>query len=363
MPDGQRISYAAGQPMGAKSSFAMLALTHHVIVRLAALRANIPNFKDYVILGDDIVIHNSDVTNHYLKIMKSLGLEISLNKSILSSSETSLIPTAEICKRVFAGGRELSPLPCKLIAAVIENGDMAYQLQEELGRRSLLCEVDTFFLFCAGIINDVHLDFLAKLNGLPGSITGMKFGSPISLFPHYNISNFKHTYGVDPASVEEIHTFGILVEQLKRADVILKNTTDIYTTITKAAAVSKTIGIGKPETGYLPVEQFSPDDMEEWDIVETFHPAVEAVRGEVDRINTILMQLVNAPSNTKALLKGSLIDSLRISSYETLPDADIAHVRVTRKLIDLTLRNISAAKKADHNLLTYTIKLTRLNIL
>jgi len=87
------------------------------------------------------------------------------------------------------------------------------------------------------------------------------------------------------------------------------------------------------------------------------------VRAEVDRINTLLMQLVNAPSNTKALLKSSLIDSLRISSYETIPDTDIAHVRVTRKLLDLMLRNIAAAKKAEHNLLHYTIKLNRLNIL
>jgi len=249
--------------MGAKSSFALLALTHHVIVRLASIAANIPNFKNYVILGDDIVINNSEVASHYIRIMKSLGLEISLNKSIVSSPDLSSVPTAEICKRVFAGGYELSPLPCKLIASVLENGDMMYQLQEELGKRSLLSDSDTFLIFCAGILNDVNLDFLARLNGLPGTLTGMRYSSPFSAFPNYDISNFKRVYGVDPSAVEEIHTFSILVEQLKRADTILKNTTDIYTTITKAASVSKTIGIGKPEEGYLPVENFTREEMDE----------------------------------------------------------------------------------------------------
>jgi hypothetical protein len=32
----EQIKYSVGQPMGAYSSWAMLALTHHVIVRLAA---------------------------------------------------------------------------------------------------------------------------------------------------------------------------------------------------------------------------------------------------------------------------------------------------------------------------------------
>jgi len=36
-----RLKYSVGQPMGALSSFAMLGLTHHVIVQIAARRAGI----------------------------------------------------------------------------------------------------------------------------------------------------------------------------------------------------------------------------------------------------------------------------------------------------------------------------------
>jgi hypothetical protein len=39
LPKDAMVHYAVGQPMGAYSSWAMLALTHHFIVQLAALRA------------------------------------------------------------------------------------------------------------------------------------------------------------------------------------------------------------------------------------------------------------------------------------------------------------------------------------
>lgn len=71
--------------MGAYSSWAMLALTHHVIVRCASMRAGIRNFDDYLILGDDIVIANSIVAKNYLDIMKYLGVQINLSKSVEST--------------------------------------------------------------------------------------------------------------------------------------------------------------------------------------------------------------------------------------------------------------------------------------
>lgn len=240
---------------------------------------------------------------------------------------------------------------------------MAYQLQEELGKRSLFTSHSDLLTFFAGILNEQNVKFLAQLNGLPQTMTGMKHSKPFVEFPLYNYNLFIENYKLKPEVMIEFHTYCILVEQLKRADMILKNTTDIYTTITKAASVSQTIGIGSPEKGYLPVEQFSDEDRDEWDIIETFHPAVEAVRADVDRINLILMQLVSADSNIKALLLAKLVDSLRISSYETMPDMDFVKVKVMRKLINSTLRCIDAAKKAKHFDQNYTVKLTRLNIL
>jgi hypothetical protein len=361
--DGSSVRYAVGQPMGFKTSFMMLALTHHLIVQAAALESGLVDFHDYVILGDDIVIRNSTVAKHYIKIMAELGMSISMNKSIVSTSETGSVRTAEICKRVFSDGLDFSPIPVKLVATVLENGDMAYQLQEELGRRNLLPSEKLFWVFCGGILSEHDLLFLAKLNGLPPQMTGMRYSQPFSATPNLNSDNFESLYGLKQFNLEEFHTYNVLVEQLKRADAILKNTTDIYSTITNAASVSKTVGIGKPESGYLPVENFTREELDEWEIIDPFHPAIEAVKAEVDRINILLMQLTNAESNAFGLLKSQVIDSLRISTYDTLPDRDFAAVKVTRKLIDQTIRSINVAKTKEHNLLSYSIKLTRLDIL
>jgi len=81
------LKYSVGQPMGALSSWGMLALTHHVIVQVAAERAGIRKlFLDYALLGDDICIADKDVASQYLLIMSGLGVEINLSKSLQSST-------------------------------------------------------------------------------------------------------------------------------------------------------------------------------------------------------------------------------------------------------------------------------------
>lgn len=101
---GNVIRYAVGQPMGAYSSWAMLALTHHVIVRVAALKVGIENFDRYAILGDDIVIHDNEVAAEYLNLMTSLGVSINLSKSLVS------VDTVEFAKRWISGYSDYSPL-------------------------------------------------------------------------------------------------------------------------------------------------------------------------------------------------------------------------------------------------------------
>jgi hypothetical protein len=102
--------YAVGQPMGAYSSWAMLALSHHIIVHVAALKVGIFSFKAYAILGDDIVIADDAVAAEYLKLMKLLGLEINLGKSLISKD------FSEFAKRwIGPKGLDLSPLGPGLI--------------------------------------------------------------------------------------------------------------------------------------------------------------------------------------------------------------------------------------------------------
>jgi len=62
----------------------MLAITHHTIVKISALQAGIQDFRDYGVLGDDIVIYNDKVAETYLVNMQLLGVDINMNKSVQS---------------------------------------------------------------------------------------------------------------------------------------------------------------------------------------------------------------------------------------------------------------------------------------
>jgi hypothetical protein len=101
------LRYEVGQPMGALSSWAMLALTHHFIVQFAAHRAgHVAWFSGYAILGDDIVIGDTAVAKEYLDIMRSLGVGIGLHKSLISISGSAL----EFAKKTFFRGKDVSPI-------------------------------------------------------------------------------------------------------------------------------------------------------------------------------------------------------------------------------------------------------------
>jgi hypothetical protein len=84
------LRYSVGQPMGALSSWGMLALTHHLLVQIA-YREVYPSteaiwYEDYELLGDDIVLFDKLVADSYLKLMLSIGVDINLSKSVLSTN-------------------------------------------------------------------------------------------------------------------------------------------------------------------------------------------------------------------------------------------------------------------------------------
>lgn len=116
-----KVTYSVGQPMGALSSWAMLAITHHFIVQASAWKAGVLRtglvFKEYALLGDDILIWNKPVAIQYQKYMSQLGVEIGLSKSILSPSGKGL----EFAKRTILGGTDVSPIPFKEVSAAHRN--------------------------------------------------------------------------------------------------------------------------------------------------------------------------------------------------------------------------------------------------
>lgn len=119
--------------MGAYTSFAMLALTHHVIVQASAINAGYSTlFTKYCILGDDVVIAESAVALEYVKIMETLGLTIQEGKSINSSIST------EFAKRLRGPLLELSPIGPGLLLYTLRNRFYICVLVYELLNRGLV---------------------------------------------------------------------------------------------------------------------------------------------------------------------------------------------------------------------------------
>jgi len=96
------VKYGCGQPMGAYSSWCAMALTHHVLVQVAALRAGKPHFWAYALLGDDLVIANAAVATEYRALLQTLDMPVSEAKTHVSED------TYEFAKRWIHAGEEVT---------------------------------------------------------------------------------------------------------------------------------------------------------------------------------------------------------------------------------------------------------------
>jgi len=99
------VRYAAGQPMGSYSSWPVFALTHGLLVSYIESKVGNKHSNEFFILGDDIVILNNSVANKYKEILQSLGVELSISKTLSSKY------LFEFAKRWFYKGVEISPFP------------------------------------------------------------------------------------------------------------------------------------------------------------------------------------------------------------------------------------------------------------
>jgi hypothetical protein len=112
--------YSVGQPMGAYTSWAAFTLTHHLVVHWAAYLCGLSDFKDYIILGDDIVIKDNRVARKYITLMTRFGVDISPTKTHVS------LDTYEFAKRWISKGREISGLSLKGIIGNIKSTHVVY---------------------------------------------------------------------------------------------------------------------------------------------------------------------------------------------------------------------------------------------
>nr|UJQ92591.1 MAG: putative RNA-dependent RNA polymerase [Mitoviridae sp.] len=365
LPGGGSVRYAVGQPMGAKSSFPMLGLTHHIIVQEAAARMGILSFKDYVILGDDIVIANRLVASEYVNIMNRLGLEVSPYKSISSEVEGRIHNVANICRRTFIDGLEVSPIPTKLLANVAESGHMFYQLQEEMFKRDQLNNVTNYPLFVSAIISNVT-DFqrIALLNGLPSYLTGMKSRITVDESPKYNYLNWDKLYGISEKTLHEFFVFSVCSEQMKKLSMMAQTTMNTFSIISNAAKAYKAEAIGFESGMHVAMNEFEEDNITDWELEESYHPMSNIVNNELERISHIFMQLSVAKGDHLVnTLLSKVIETLKISSADMMSDQRFVDSMVTRRIIDNTISNIGKANLNDMKMLSYSVKLNPLNVI
>lgn len=106
--DGINYNYTVGQPMGAYSSFVMLALANHILV-LSSLSSYNKGSGQYAVLGDDVCIHSDEASLKYTGYLKALGVEVNPVKGFFGS----LIEFAK--NWFFSSGVNLSPLGTKVL--------------------------------------------------------------------------------------------------------------------------------------------------------------------------------------------------------------------------------------------------------
>lgn len=104
------VRYGTGQPMGALSSWASMAVVHHALVQFAAKRAGYSSwFTDYCILGDDIdIARDPRVAEGYQHICAETGIKIGLLKSLKSAKNC-----FEFANQRFCPEGNISPLSYK----------------------------------------------------------------------------------------------------------------------------------------------------------------------------------------------------------------------------------------------------------
>jgi hypothetical protein len=126
-PELLTVRYGTGQPMGALSSWAALALVHHALVQFAAWRVGEFPYNGYLVLGDDVIIAGSKVGWAYYHICESFSILIKLFKSFKSFKGM-----FNFANQTYVGRTNISPL----------------SLREEVGITSLPARAE---LFCRAL--------------------------------------------------------------------------------------------------------------------------------------------------------------------------------------------------------------------
>lgn len=81
-----------------------------MLIRLAAVRIGKHNFKRYLVLGDDVVINDTKVSESYVRLLTSLGVKVRIGKSVVPSEIVGL----EFASKLINKDGDQRPLPIGL---------------------------------------------------------------------------------------------------------------------------------------------------------------------------------------------------------------------------------------------------------
>lgn len=148
------VQYGTGQPMGSKTSWAMLDLWHHLLIRTCFRFQGTPIIYPfdqtareikYLVLGDDSAFIGGVTANIYCKAVQMFcGMAISESKgfgpdnliSDLNPLDLESPSSAEFAKRVYVGGEELTPASPSLFRDASEYPSGLGALLRETWRRN-----------------------------------------------------------------------------------------------------------------------------------------------------------------------------------------------------------------------------------
>jgi hypothetical protein len=150
LPNDSFIRYNTGQPMGLLSSWGMLAVWHHIMVRSCLLYCRIKRHQQppvYHVIGDDVSMKGTNLFFVYEEVVGTVqGVGISKVKGYHKITQTMENPipfedgvtfmhTAELAKRVYVNGREVTIVPPDEVFTSLENAAQFPELLYSLKNR------------------------------------------------------------------------------------------------------------------------------------------------------------------------------------------------------------------------------------
>jgi len=115
LPNGEKIRYSVGNPMGLLSSWPVSTFAHHAVKQYCAWKVHGYTKKryKYLVLGDDCCDSSEKVYEEYLNTITDLGVQISRSKCTESKQSY-----AEFAKRLFTPQGEVTGIPIHLLEGI-----------------------------------------------------------------------------------------------------------------------------------------------------------------------------------------------------------------------------------------------------